>query len=197
MSIFNAHRTIGTVASLAASVLILGGCRGTAVKSGSSISSGTTGSGKAPFYRSYDSDNYESPANHPAAPFPGNADQIAPLPPMDSSDSQPEIPPAPSAQRSRWNKLQGGMKLPAMTRNSRDVSQTAAKLDHKAHSKKSTQSAVRSTVTTRKEEPIVEEVVQPRATMNTYQDEAETSGPFHSLAEDQDGQPPLLLPPDR
>lgn len=197
MFMFNAHRRIGVVASLATSVLILGGCRSTSVQPSPSINSGATSSGKAPFYRSYDSDNYESPANQPAAPFPGYSDQIAPLPPLETPATElgpnDEIPPAPSAQRSRWNRLNGGMKLSSTARNNRDVSQTAAKSDRR----NSSQNKVQTTVTPRKERVVTEEVVQPRSTANTYESEAETSGPFHSPFNDDRIEPPKLLPPDR
>lgn len=189
MSMFNSHRQIGVVASLAASVLILGGCRGTAVKSAPAYSSGTSGPGTAPFYRSYNKDNYDEGGEEPAQPFPGQGDQIAPLPPIESAPG-PDIPPSPSAQRLRWNGIRNGAKSPAMTRNQHDVSQTAGKYDRRSNSLNVTKPAASSS-----RNVVSEEIVQPRSTGISSQDS--TSGPFHSAHDDHGSAPPLLLPPDR
>lgn len=148
-------RQFGGAATVVAGLLLVTGCRSTAVQSHDSQNSGPTG---IPFYRSYDrssrprpAESYESPELHPIPPT-----EIPPVP----GYSEPPVPPAPSAQKSRWSPLSG--KVSALTRNSSQVNQTGAKSASLGGPEKlgDPRSTVVGTRSVRKS--LTEEIVRPR-----------------------------------
>ncbi|WP_010582551.1 hypothetical protein [Schlesneria paludicola] len=118
---------IAAMVSFVTSLILVSGCRSASVNSPDRASS-SSGSWGAPFYRSFERsprpyDDVESPNLEPIPP-----DAIPPVPGY--SEPTPAIPPAPSAQKSRWKP-----KLPTFAQQSQ-VNQTAAKSEGKNGSAK-------------------------------------------------------------
>ena len=111
---------IGTTVVLTG-VLLVTGCHS------ASVNPAPASGGTPPFFRSYDrtprsyddsNDSYQSPSPEPMPPA------ILPAP----GYSEPNVPPSPSAKKSRWNPVPSGFKFQSKRQNS-DVHQTGAKID--------------------------------------------------------------------
>ena len=124
MTSFFKQQQIGPMASVVTSLMLVSGCKNASVNNGPSLVPG--GVGTPSIYRSYP---------QPARPYSEDMNQLPstqPAPPATlpvPGYSEPEVPPAPSAQRSRWNFLPPNFKMPSLGRQSSDVHQTAAKSD--------------------------------------------------------------------
>ncbi len=150
------------VATVVTSLMIASGCRSAAVNSGST-NNGSAGSvGSPPFYRSFErsprpyDDSYDSPGS-------SNPPSILPVP----GASESEVPPPPSAQRSKWDLIRSGFKMPSMSRQTNQVNQTAAKTTDQGLAQKSEKRG--SLVPTSQEEnnDLEEQVVLPRSSVKS------------------------------
>lgn len=120
VTLLNVHR-FGATAVLT-SLMLVTGCRTASVNPASSSG------GTPPFFRSfdraprsndYDDGAYQSPSPEPMPPA------ILPAP----GYSEPDVPPPPSAKKSRWNLAPSVFKFQSKTRQNSEVHQTGAKVN--------------------------------------------------------------------
>lgn len=121
MTSFFSKQRLVAIASIALSLSLVGGCRSAGYRSESS--SGESGYGTAPFYQSYPKPiaPYSEDINQPPSSQP-NSSGVAPVP----GYSDPEVPPAPSAQRSKRGFTPSNLKN-TFNRTSSDVQEMASK----------------------------------------------------------------------
>ena len=150
-------------AAVLSSLLLAAGCRS------ASVNPAPTSSGLTPFFRSFDRPPrppVEDTRSYPS-PTPGSmAPAILPAPGY-SEPSEPleqEVPPPPSAKKSKWNFLPSGLKLSSNSLTNKHVHQTAAKAENSSRTKfdklDSSNSLTRSTPSN--SETLTEETVQSR-----------------------------------
>ena len=149
------------MASVVTSLILVSGCRSASVDNshGNVLAPGVLGS--PPAYKSYP---------QPGEPYDGGMNQFPspqPVPPAaipTPGYSDPEVPPPPSAQKSRWNFRNSSFKLPSLNRQTSEVRQMGAKSDEHGlvtifrKNKKSASPTLRDT-----EDVAVDEVVRPRS----------------------------------
>lgn len=109
------YQQIGAL--LASGLMLVTGCKSASVSSGSSYNP-SLGS-PSQIYKPSNDDIYQ-----PQSPTPVPPPAVLPMP----GYSEPEVPPAPSTQKSRWNLVPSNFKTP-FSRPSRSVDQTAADSD--------------------------------------------------------------------
>ncbi len=150
------------VASVVTSLMLVSGCRSAAVDSGSSLNSSPTPVGVPPFYRSFERSTPAYNDGDPNQMVPNAPPAILPVPGYSEPGFPPEptvVPPAPSVQKSKWNRLPSGLKFPSWNRPHNEVRQTAAKPDNLGSSANSGKTAAVATAPTPPEadDAVVEE----------------------------------------
>ena len=127
---------VGTTAVLTG-LLLSSGCRSASVNTNSGSSGVSSPISALPFYRSFqqtppsydgNNGNHQSPLPQPEPP------SVLPAP----GYSEPELPPSPSAKKSRWNLVPSGFKFPSGTRPNSDVRQSGTRSDRGYPTKLST-----------------------------------------------------------
>ena len=138
------------------SLLLISGCRSASVKSPS------LKSGSLPYFRSYEQpepkfDNSYQPA--PDMSTPPTPPGILPMPGFsEPANPESEVPPPPTAQKSRWKLIPSAFKRLSVSTTQADVHQTTSKSDDRLLSAKPHRT--KSSVPTLRDE--TEEIVQPR-----------------------------------
>lgn len=118
MTRFFTKQRLATMASIALSLSFVAGCRSASYQSDSSA--GERRYGSLPFYQPYpkppepyNDELKEPPESQPILPVPGFSD--------------PEVPPAPSAQRSKKGLTPSNFKFPSLNRQANEVHQMTAR----------------------------------------------------------------------
>ncbi len=127
---------VGTTAVLTG-LLLSSGCRSASVNSNSGSSGLSSPISAPPFYRSFqqtypsydgNNGNHQTPLPQPEPP------SVLPVP----GYSEPELPPSPSAKKSRWNLVPSGFKFPSSARQNSDVRQSGTQSKREYPTKLST-----------------------------------------------------------
>ena len=116
-----------------ASLILVSGCRSASVNSSSGNNSVPGATGSPSFFRSYPFSGHSIDDDENQVPTPQS---VPPTPLPDPGYTEPEIPPAPTAQKSKWNFKSSHFKLPTIGRQSADVKQMGAKNDESGFASK-------------------------------------------------------------
>jgi len=180
MTTFTTPQRFLATAAITLSLALTSGCRSAGNASNSDTS--TYSYGSTPFY---------TPFPKPAKPYSEEMNQLPSQQPAPRSIqpvpgyNEPEVPPPPSAQRSRWNLTPSNFKLPALNRQKGDVNQTSARSDDNRHSASFKKPRTNKPTLRSEAASTTEEVVRPRL-----------SGPhaFKSNSDDAQEAPSLSSP---
>ena len=173
-------------AFLASSLILVTGCRSASVNSSSSANPIPSGNGSSQMYRPYSEDTYQPQAPQPMPPA------VLPTPGY-TDPATPDVPPPPSAQKSRWNFVPSNLKFPSLNRLPQKVDQTAANTDGQDPSTKKIKKAWGVKGAKNRDEEVIEEIVRPRQSVARFAPEQSKSAPAFTGTDEQ---PEIAAPAD-